>query len=214
MFPDNSYGHIHVTSQGTLQIRGVQKEDAGYFVCSALSVAGSATIRAFLQVKLATLFNVPVCVSNKLCFLIGDIGWRYAAADHTNRSGQSDTANGQCGHASVSSQWRPDTENAMVQRRHAIANGTTSGHRAKWIVENRQYATHLALCAISAVILIWFLCFRFTNIRFWPLHVYGFVGKWWNFMVGIINGKCECKTFSCIFSVPIYWGTENCFFSK
>lgn len=50
MFPDNSYGHIHVTSQGTLQIRGVQKEDAGYFVCSALSVAGSATIRAFLQV--------------------------------------------------------------------------------------------------------------------------------------------------------------------
>lgn len=50
MFPDNSYGHIHVTNQGTLQIRGVQKEDAGYYVCSALSVAGSATIRAFLQV--------------------------------------------------------------------------------------------------------------------------------------------------------------------
>lgn len=50
MFPDNSYGHIYVTSQGTLQIRGVQKEDAGYYVCSALSVAGSATIRAFLQV--------------------------------------------------------------------------------------------------------------------------------------------------------------------
>lgn len=50
MFPDTSYGHIHVTNQGTLQIHGVQKEDAGYFVCSALSVAGSATIRAFLQV--------------------------------------------------------------------------------------------------------------------------------------------------------------------
>lgn len=50
MFPDNSYGHIYVTSLGTLQIRGVQKEDAGYFVCSALSVAGSETIRAFLQV--------------------------------------------------------------------------------------------------------------------------------------------------------------------
>ncbi|KAJ6643323.1 Roundabout like 2 [Pseudolycoriella hygida] len=50
MFPDNSYGHLHVTSLGTLQIRGVQKEDAGYFVCSALSVAGSATTRAFLQV--------------------------------------------------------------------------------------------------------------------------------------------------------------------
>lgn len=50
MFPDNSYGHTHVTTDGTLQIRGVQKDDAGYFVCSALSVAGSATTRAFLQV--------------------------------------------------------------------------------------------------------------------------------------------------------------------
>ncbi|XP_031630104.1 roundabout homolog 2 isoform X2 [Contarinia nasturtii] len=50
MFPDNAYGHMSVNSQGTLHIRGVQKEDAGYFVCSALSVAGSATIRAFLQV--------------------------------------------------------------------------------------------------------------------------------------------------------------------
>lgn len=51
MFPDNTYGHIYVTSQGTLQIRGVQKEDAGFYVCSALSVAGSATIRAFLTVE-------------------------------------------------------------------------------------------------------------------------------------------------------------------
>lgn len=51
MFPDTTHGHISVTAQGTLQIRGVQKEDAGYFVCSALSVAGSATIRAFLQVN-------------------------------------------------------------------------------------------------------------------------------------------------------------------
>ncbi|CAD7078040.1 unnamed protein product [Hermetia illucens] len=50
MFPDNSYGHLHVTSKGSLQIRGAQKDDAGYFVCSALSVAGSSTIRAFLQV--------------------------------------------------------------------------------------------------------------------------------------------------------------------
>lgn len=50
MFPDNTYSHMHVTSQGTLQIRGVQKDDSGYFTCSALSVAGSATTRAFLQV--------------------------------------------------------------------------------------------------------------------------------------------------------------------
>lgn len=51
MFSNNSYGHIQVTLQGTLQMQGVQKEDTGYFVCSALSVAGSATARAFLQVS-------------------------------------------------------------------------------------------------------------------------------------------------------------------
>lgn len=51
MFPDNSYGNVQVTTQGTLQIRGVQKEDAGYYVCSAISVAGAGTTRAFLQVS-------------------------------------------------------------------------------------------------------------------------------------------------------------------
>lgn len=51
MFPDTSYGHMHVNSQGTLRIQGVQREDAGFLVCSALSVAGSNTVRAFLQVR-------------------------------------------------------------------------------------------------------------------------------------------------------------------
>ncbi|XP_072156554.1 roundabout homolog 1 isoform X2 [Bemisia tabaci] len=50
MFPGNSYGHMLVSSDGTLRIQGVQKEDAGFLVCSALSVAGSTTARAFLQV--------------------------------------------------------------------------------------------------------------------------------------------------------------------
>uniref|UniRef100_A0A182M1D5 Ig-like domain-containing protein n=1 Tax=Anopheles culicifacies TaxID=139723 RepID=A0A182M1D5_9DIPT len=50
MFPNNSYGNMHVSGQGSLQIRGVQREDDGYFVCSALSVAGSVTSRVYLQV--------------------------------------------------------------------------------------------------------------------------------------------------------------------
>ncbi|GLG97679.1 Hemolin [Gryllus bimaculatus] len=50
MFPGNSYGHLHVTPEGSLRIQGVQREDAGFLVCSALSVAGSNTARAFLQV--------------------------------------------------------------------------------------------------------------------------------------------------------------------
>ncbi|KAL1128890.1 hypothetical protein AAG570_013424 [Ranatra chinensis] len=50
MFPGNSYGRLQVTPQGTLNIHGVLRQDAGFIVCSALSVAGSATARAFLQV--------------------------------------------------------------------------------------------------------------------------------------------------------------------
>ncbi|XP_069684562.1 roundabout homolog 2 isoform X2 [Periplaneta americana] len=50
MFPGNAYGHLRVTPEGTLRIQGVQREDAGFLACSALSVAGSTTVRAFLQV--------------------------------------------------------------------------------------------------------------------------------------------------------------------
>lgn len=51
MFPNNSYGHMHVSVEGTLQLSGAQKDDAGYYVCSAFSVVDSTTIRAFLQVS-------------------------------------------------------------------------------------------------------------------------------------------------------------------
>lgn len=51
MFPGTAYGHFHITPNGALRVQGVQKEDAGYLVCSALSVAGSATVRALLQVR-------------------------------------------------------------------------------------------------------------------------------------------------------------------
>ncbi|EDS34675.1 roundabout [Culex quinquefasciatus] len=50
MFPNNTYGGIQIGGQGALQIRGVQREDEGYYVCSALSVAGSVTSRVYLQV--------------------------------------------------------------------------------------------------------------------------------------------------------------------
>lgn len=57
MFPGNAYGHFHVTQEGTLRIQGAQKEDAGFLVCSALSVAGSVTWRAFLQVSRGRRFS-------------------------------------------------------------------------------------------------------------------------------------------------------------
>lgn len=52
MFPGNSYGTMAVTLEGSLTIQEVQREDAGFLVCSALSVAGSTSARAFLQVRI------------------------------------------------------------------------------------------------------------------------------------------------------------------
>ncbi|XP_075224149.1 roundabout homolog 2-like isoform X2 [Lycorma delicatula] len=57
MFPGNSYGHLHVTNEGSLHIQGAQRDDAGFLVCSAFSVAGSSTARAFLQVT--SMEDVP-----------------------------------------------------------------------------------------------------------------------------------------------------------
>ena len=51
MFPGQTYGRIHVHENGTLVISPVTREDAGYFVCSALSEVGSTTARALLQVN-------------------------------------------------------------------------------------------------------------------------------------------------------------------
>lgn len=72
MFPGNAYGHFHITQNGALRIQGVQKEDAGYLVCSALSAAGSATVRVFLQVFLqcSSLNFLLQCIyyNSRLCF--------------------------------------------------------------------------------------------------------------------------------------------------
>lgn len=50
MFPDTSHGRMSVNAHGTLRIQGVQREDTGFLVCSALSVAGSSSVRAYLEV--------------------------------------------------------------------------------------------------------------------------------------------------------------------
>nr|CAH7726111.1 unnamed protein product [Callosobruchus chinensis] len=60
MFSDNSNGHIHVNAHGTLRIQGVQREDAGWLVCNALSVAGSNSARAYLQVTSVADLPPPI----------------------------------------------------------------------------------------------------------------------------------------------------------
>lgn len=73
MFPGNAYGHFHVTQDGTLRIQGAQKEDAGFLVCSALSVAGSVTFRAFLQVNIVIKILIEcffINTTNKRLFII------------------------------------------------------------------------------------------------------------------------------------------------
>jgi len=56
MFPNNSYsGNIYISPEGALEIQKIQKSDAGYYVCSAFSIAGSDTARAMLQVSAGCL---------------------------------------------------------------------------------------------------------------------------------------------------------------
>lgn len=50
MFSGTTHGQMHVTTDGTLMIQGVRKEDGGFYVCSALSVAGSTLAKAYLEV--------------------------------------------------------------------------------------------------------------------------------------------------------------------
>ncbi|GAB6023129.1 hypothetical protein CHUAL_007213 [Chamberlinius hualienensis] len=50
MFPGQPHGRFSVSSDGELKITGVLREDEGYYVCSALSVAGSSMSKAYLEV--------------------------------------------------------------------------------------------------------------------------------------------------------------------
>ncbi|RWS13374.1 roundabout 1-like protein, partial [Dinothrombium tinctorium] len=50
MFPGKSYDRFSVTEEGALVINGVQKEEQGYYFCSAVSVIGSVIGKAYLTV--------------------------------------------------------------------------------------------------------------------------------------------------------------------
>ena len=50
MFAGTTHGALHVTDSGTLNIHGVRKEDGGFYICTALSVAGSSVTKAYLEV--------------------------------------------------------------------------------------------------------------------------------------------------------------------
>ena len=50
VFAGTSHGTFHVSPEGSLSIQGVRVEDEGFFVCSAFSVAGSLSTKAYLEV--------------------------------------------------------------------------------------------------------------------------------------------------------------------
>ena len=62
MFPDNKYGRFSVNSDGSLIISSVKKDDIGFYVCSALSVAGSSTAKAFLNISSPTEIPPPLII--------------------------------------------------------------------------------------------------------------------------------------------------------
>ncbi|XP_008575554.1 PREDICTED: roundabout homolog 3 [Galeopterus variegatus] len=52
-------GRFSVSPRGQLSITGVQHGDAGYYVCQAVSVAGSILAKAMLEIKGASLDGMP-----------------------------------------------------------------------------------------------------------------------------------------------------------
>uniref|UniRef100_A0A8C6RQI0 Roundabout homolog 3 n=1 Tax=Nannospalax galili TaxID=1026970 RepID=A0A8C6RQI0_NANGA len=62
LFPSQSLqptGHLSVSPRGQLNITKVQSGDAGYYVCQAVSVAGSILTKALLEIKGASLDGLP-----------------------------------------------------------------------------------------------------------------------------------------------------------
>ncbi|CAN7938875.1 unnamed protein product, partial [Ixodes hexagonus] len=60
MFPGKSHGRFSVTSEGTLVISSVRKEDKGYYTCSALSVVGSSMAKGHLEVTAVADLPPPI----------------------------------------------------------------------------------------------------------------------------------------------------------
>ena len=61
MFPRQDLGRFSVTDDGTLVIEPVKKDDAGEYMCQAISVAGSAFAKAKLEVK-GQEVNICMCI--------------------------------------------------------------------------------------------------------------------------------------------------------
>ncbi|XP_004641439.1 roundabout homolog 3 [Octodon degus] len=62
LFPNQSLqptGRFSVSPRGQLNITAVQSGDAGYYVCQAVSVAGSILAKALLEIKGASLDGLP-----------------------------------------------------------------------------------------------------------------------------------------------------------
>ena len=53
LFPGNSNGRFTVTQSGHLTITDLQLEDTGFYICSAVSIVGSAMAKAHIKVTSA-----------------------------------------------------------------------------------------------------------------------------------------------------------------
>lgn len=60
MFPGNTYGKFAVSDDGTLSIANAEKEDEGFYICSAVSKVGSTINRVHLSVMVLSDVPPPV----------------------------------------------------------------------------------------------------------------------------------------------------------
>uniref|UniRef100_A0A7N8XZ17 Roundabout, axon guidance receptor, homolog 3 (Drosophila) n=1 Tax=Mastacembelus armatus TaxID=205130 RepID=A0A7N8XZ17_9TELE len=113
-FPPSQSGRFSVSLSGELTITDVQVEDSGYYICQAISVAGSILTKALLEVESAPSDRVPPII-------------RQGPANHTLAPGS--TAQLHChilGNPIPSIQWEKDGQRILGNdgRISLMENGT------------------------------------------------------------------------------------------
>ncbi|KAG7250654.1 hypothetical protein CRUP_019063, partial [Coryphaenoides rupestris] len=107
-------GRFSVSLSGELTVSDVRPEDSGYYICQAISVAGSVLTKALLEVESAPSDRVPPII-------------RQGPANHTLAPGS--TAQLQChviGNPLPSVQWEKDGQRILAGdgRVSLMENGT------------------------------------------------------------------------------------------
>ena len=165
MFPDNKYNRFLVSSNGSLIITTVKKEDAGFYVCSALSVVGSSTAKAYLNVSSSADIPPPLII-------IGPAD--QTLSEHTTAILPCETA------ATPQPTWMFNNNPISLNNaRFSVLDSGTLQIDGKHILQFAKLN--------HTINMVCFHC-RLASDRLWAISVFGQFGKWSIELVGNASG--------------------------